>query len=122
MMTLINNPSSTSGNTFLTSAKLSSSASVITTPSASKFQGTDGASLRNTSTTPSPARPVTAASSSSNNNPRLHTRLIPVNEQQGEAATVRAHQFPTTQHRHYPPPAAGAAAPGQNTGGAVKKG
>eukprot|EP00983_Pelagomonas_calceolata_P032303 1013871-Pelagomonas_calceolata.AAC.2 len=39
----------------------------------------------------------------------------PTNNREGEAATVRAHQKPTTQH--HPPPAAG-----QNTRGAVKKG
>eukprot|EP00983_Pelagomonas_calceolata_P000480 16585-Pelagomonas_calceolata.AAC.1 len=35
---------------------------------------------------------------------------------------VRAHQPPTIQHQHHPPPAEGAAAPGHNTGGAVKRG
>eukprot|EP00983_Pelagomonas_calceolata_P052497 1142864-Pelagomonas_calceolata.AAC.2 len=44
------------------------------------------------------------------------------NNWEGEAATVRAHQPPTTQHQYHPT-AAGAAAPGQNImmGGAVKK-
>eukprot|EP00983_Pelagomonas_calceolata_P077635 1153943-Pelagomonas_calceolata.AAC.2 len=37
-------------------------------------------------------------------------------------ATVGAQQPPTTQHQHHPPPVAGAAAPGQNMGGDVKKG
>eukprot|EP00983_Pelagomonas_calceolata_P032901 1030397-Pelagomonas_calceolata.AAC.1 len=41
-------------------------------------------------------------------------------------ATVRAHQPPTTQHQHHSPPAAGmaagTAAPGQNSRGAVRKG
>eukprot|EP00983_Pelagomonas_calceolata_P037298 1136276-Pelagomonas_calceolata.AAC.4 len=57
---------------------------------------------------------------------RKSLSLQSTNNREGEAATVRAHQPPTTQHQHQPPPAAGAAAgaaaPGQNTGGAVKKG
>eukprot|EP00983_Pelagomonas_calceolata_P052356 1142822-Pelagomonas_calceolata.AAC.1 len=36
-------------------------------------------------------------------------------------ATIRTHQPPTTQHQHHSPPA-GAAPPGQNTGGSVRKG
>eukprot|EP00983_Pelagomonas_calceolata_P076469 1153431-Pelagomonas_calceolata.AAC.2 len=53
-------------------------------------------------------------------------KLVLCFEREGEAATVRAHHPHTTQHEYHPPPAAeaagAAAAPGQNMGGAVKKG
>eukprot|EP00983_Pelagomonas_calceolata_P119488 1160610-Pelagomonas_calceolata.AAC.20 len=62
-------------------------------------------------------------SSSSISNPGAQASINPVNEQQGgrssynQGAPAPHHSAPA-----HPPPAVGAAAPGQNAGGAVKKG
>eukprot|EP00967_Tisochrysis_lutea_P075602 scaffold101914_cov19-Tisochrysis_lutea.AAC.1 len=75
-----------------------------------------------TTQTPSPVRPVTAATPARATLVCKRLLFRSMNNREGEAATFRAHQPPTTQHQHHTAPAAGAAVPGQNTGGAVKKG
>eukprot|EP00983_Pelagomonas_calceolata_P044102 1139159-Pelagomonas_calceolata.AAC.2 len=69
----------------------------------------------------SAGRPVTTAAPAVATPGCKHLSFRSTNNREGEAAIVKAHQPPTPQHERHLPPAAGAAVPGQNTGGAVKK-